>query len=108
MTQIEQVGIVLTIILALAFYVRLLVSQYNKARHLQLKAQAGKKGKNNPPKPARSPFLFDVRVLSWPWVIAGCALLVVGAFMSTIPNITTPFWWLPVDGGIVILWFFLK
>jgi hypothetical protein len=108
MNQIEQVGLVITIILVLAFYLRLIILQYGKARRINSKAQQAKKGKKNENKPPQIPFFFGVRVTSWPWVIAACALLIAGAVMSAIPNVTTPFWWLPVDGGIIILWLFLK
>ena len=107
MNQIEQVGLGLTIVLALAFYIRLIILQYDKTKRMNAQAHKLNKGKKDIKKP-QTPFFFGLRVTSWPWVIAACALLVAGAVMSAIPNATTPFWWLPIDGGIVILFFFLK
>ena len=107
MNQIEPVGINLTIILVVAFYIRLMIMQYDRSKRAKARAQTGKKALIVNPR-NQIPFFFGVTVISWPWVIAACVLLVAGAVMSAVPNITTPYWWLPLDSGIVILWFFLK
>jgi hypothetical protein len=107
MNQIEQYGLIFTIVMVLAFYLRLIILQYGKAKRINAKAQQMKKGKKEE-KQGQIPFFFGVRVVSWPWVIAALALMGVGAVMAAIPNITTPFWWLPMNAGIIILWIFLK
>ena len=105
--QIEQVGLVITIVLALAFYLRLIILQYGKSKRANAQVKQMKKGKKVEQKPL-TPFFFGVRVVNWPWVIAACVLMVAGGFMSAIVNPTTPFWWVPMAAGIVILWIFVK
>ena len=45
MTQIEQVGLVITIVLALAFYLRLILLQYGKSKRANAQVKQMKKGK---------------------------------------------------------------
>ena len=108
MMQLEQNGVVITIVLVVAFYLRLAIRQYNRAKHPANIPNKKKKGKKDANELPALPFFFGARVASWRWVIAACVLLAAGATTSTISNITTPFWWLPVDTGIIILWFVLK
>jgi len=108
MIQFEQIGIFLTVGLVVAFYMRLAIRQ-NSRRKQQATIQNNRKtkGKKKENELQAMPFFFGARVASWPWVFAACIFLMTGGSMSIFISPVTPFWWLPVDIGIIILWIFL-
>jgi hypothetical protein len=104
-----SIGVIITILAVVLFYVRLGYLQLGKERRAKeyeedVKRNKGKKGKNKPgEKPAGR---YSIEVKSIPWVIISIVLVVLGVLINSDPAIfpaAKDFWWVAVVAGIVIL-----
>lgn len=108
-----ETGTIIAVAVVLLFYMRMIGMQWGKARRLrdqrardieELRKKKGKKAEPQPDKPREAA---GVQVKSWPMVISGLVLCLVGAIVGAIVTISS-FWWIPLTLGVLILTFSFK
>lgn len=107
-----DVGMIVTIVVVLLFYLRLIIGQRgrtNKAREqysaVSEKANAKKKKNKNSPEPRVRWENVGVRVRSW-WLIGVAALLIAFGVVIYVTGFLGPSWsaawWVPLNVGIIV------
>jgi len=108
-------GTIIAIVVVLLFYFRLIVLQRQRTKRYKLLQEQSQKQKGNKQlqNAARAPLdqQMGFRIFSWPLLIAGIVLLLVGAGIaafSWVPVNIRSFWWVGVVAGVFTLNFSIR
>ncbi|MCE1253611.1 MAG: hypothetical protein LWX83_08705 [Anaerolineae bacterium] len=109
--NINTIGTSFVIIVALIFYVRIVLLQQNKSgKRLEAYSKNRAKGSNTK-KRATGVESAGVRVINWGWMTAAIIVILLGAAVAGLPNLPQnikDFWWIPVSAGIIMMAFNFK
>jgi H+/gluconate symporter-like permease len=108
-------GIIITIVVVLLFYMRLIALQWGKAKRAKeydeaFKQSKGKKGKKKIQE--KSPMeKYGFQVKSMPWVVVSIICIIIGVVMNAYPALlpaAKDYWWVGIFLGVVIMGINLK
>jgi len=107
-----DLGTIVTIAVVLMFYLRLTLLQWGKAKKLKtLLEREKKKGKNPKKVQAELEKSLAVKVVSWPLITLGLAMVVAGAAVRAMPGVPADFsqyWWVLVSTGVLVSSFSIR
>jgi len=107
-----DLGTIVTIVVVLMFYIRLMLLQWGKARRLKILIEREKKKGKNPKKfQAELQQNLAVKVVSWPLIIFGFVMIVAGGAVRAISGIPVEFsqyWWVLVSTGVLVSSFAIR
>jgi hypothetical protein len=99
-------GLVVIIVAVLAFYLRLIILQRERARRAAIQPKPAGKKKGRPPQKKPAPQYSIISKDKRDWIIAGTGILLI--FIGVLLNqkliplpLAQTYWWLPTAIGIV-------
>jgi hypothetical protein len=105
-------GTVITIAVVLMFYLRLMLLQWGKSKRFKVLLEREKKKGKNPKKlQADLQQHLGIKVISWPLITFGLALVVAGASVRAIPGVSaeiSQYWWVMVSTGVLFSSFSIR
>ena len=103
-------GVIITIVVVLLFYMRLIALQWGKAKRARaydeiIKQNKGKKGKKKiQERSLMERYGFEVR--SMPWVVVSIVFIILGVLLNAYPQLlpaAKDYWWVGILVGVVIM-----
>ena len=105
-------GTIVTIVVVLLCYVRLMLLQWGKARRLRsLVEREKKKGKNTKKIEAELQKNLGVKVTSMPLITFGLVMILAGGIIRAVPSVPAEFsqyWWMLVSSGVLMSAFAIR
>jgi hypothetical protein len=108
-------GTIIAIVVVLLFYFRLIILQRQRTKRYRLLQEQSQKQKGNKAlqAAAKAPInqQMGFHIFSWPLLIAGIAVLLVGAGMAAfywVPVNVRSFWWVGIVVGVFLLNFSIR
>jgi hypothetical protein len=108
-------GVIITIVVVLLFYLRLITLQWGKAKRareydLTMEQNRGKKGKKKIRE--KSPMeKYGFQIKSTPWVVVSIVCIILGVMLNAYPAIlpvVKDYWWVGIVLGVLIMGINLK
>jgi hypothetical protein len=108
-------GTIIAIVAVLIFYFRLIVLQRQRTKRYKLIQEQSQKQKGNKAlqTAAKAPInqQMGFRIFSWPLLIAGIVVLLIGAGITAfhwVPVNIRSFWWVGIVAGVFLLNFSIR